>query len=84
MLRSEKLNDNKETKERLIESALSEFSEKGCTKASLRKICAGITTRLSICLLMSRTKKTVGIMSRIMNFYVSGRMNPVLEDKKKQ
>ena len=38
--------DNKETKERLIESARAEFSEKGYTKASLRKICAdaGVTT----------------------------------------
>ncbi len=32
--------DIKETKERLIESARAEFSEKVCTKASLRKICA--------------------------------------------
>lgn len=32
---------NKETKERLIKSARSEFSEKGYMKASLRKICAG-------------------------------------------
>lgn len=40
------MNNNKETKERLIESACSEFSEKGYTKASLRKICsaAGVTT----------------------------------------
>lgn len=40
------MNDNKETKERLIESALAEFSEKGYAKASLRKICAdaGVTT----------------------------------------
>ena len=38
--------DNKETKERLIESARAEFSEKSYTKASLRKICtdAGVTT----------------------------------------
>ena len=40
------MDNNKETKERLIESALAEFSEKGYTKASLRKICAdaGVTT----------------------------------------
>lgn len=31
----------KETRERLLDSARSEFSEKGYTKASLRKICAG-------------------------------------------
>jgi len=38
--------DNKETKKRLLESARAEFSEKGYTKASLRKICAdaGVTT----------------------------------------
>lgn len=41
MPRGEKLDDNKETKERLIESALAEFSEKGYAKASLRRICAG-------------------------------------------
>lgn len=46
MSRSDKLNNNKETKERLIESAFAEFTEKGYTKASLRKICAdaGVTT----------------------------------------
>ena len=46
MSRSDKLDNNKETKERLIESARAEFSEKGYTKASLRKICAdaGVTT----------------------------------------
>ena len=46
MSRSNKLDNNKETKERLIESARAEFSEKGYTKASLRKICAdaGVTT----------------------------------------
>lgn len=46
MSRSNKLENNKETKERLIESARAEFSEKGYTKASLRKICAdaGVTT----------------------------------------
>lgn len=40
------MDNNKETKERLIESALAEFIEKGYTKASLRKICAdaGVTT----------------------------------------
>lgn len=40
------MDNNKETKERLIESARAEFSEKGYTKASLRKICAsaGVTT----------------------------------------
>ena len=40
------MDNNKDTKERLIESALAEFSEKGYTKASLRKICAdaGVTT----------------------------------------
>lgn len=46
MSRSNKLDKNKETKERLIERARAEFSEKGYTKASLRKICAdaGVTT----------------------------------------
>lgn len=51
MLRGDKLgvdekNNNKETKERLIESARAEFAEKGYMKASLRKICAnaGVTT----------------------------------------
>ncbi len=46
MSRSNKLDNNKETKEKLIESALTEFSEKGYTKASLRNICsnAGVTT----------------------------------------
>lgn len=40
------MKDSKETRERLIESARAEFSEKGYTKASLRKICAdaGVTT----------------------------------------
>ena len=40
------MDNNKETKERLIESALAEFSAKGYTKSSLRKICAdaGVTT----------------------------------------
>lgn len=40
------MSEDKETKERLIESACAEFSEKGYTKASLRKICAnaGVTT----------------------------------------
>lgn len=33
--------DDKETRERLLESARAEFSEKGYMKASLRKICAG-------------------------------------------
>lgn len=41
MLRGNQLDDSKETKERLLESALAEFSEKGYMKASLRKICAG-------------------------------------------
>lgn len=46
MSRGYKLDKNKETKEMLIESARAEFSEKGYTKASLRKICAdaGVTT----------------------------------------
>lgn len=46
MLRGDKLENNKETRERLIESARAEFTEKGYTKASLRKICAdaGVTT----------------------------------------
>lgn len=35
------LGEDKETRERLIDSALSEFSERGYMKASLRKICAG-------------------------------------------
>ncbi len=41
-----KQTDNKETKKRLLESARAEFSEKGYTRASLRKICAdaGVTT----------------------------------------
>lgn len=40
------MDENKETKERLIESALAEFSGKGYAKASLRRICAdaGVTT----------------------------------------
>lgn len=40
------MDNNKETKERLIESARAEFTEKGYMKASLRKICAdaGVTT----------------------------------------
>ncbi len=36
MLRGNQLDDSKETKERLLESALAEFSEKGYMKASLR------------------------------------------------
>lgn len=38
--------DEKDTRERLIESAMAEFSEKGYMKVSLRKICAnaGVTT----------------------------------------
>ena len=35
------LSEDRETKERLLESAKTEFSEKGYAKASLRKICAG-------------------------------------------
>lgn len=35
------MGEDKETKERLLESAKMEFAEKGYTKASLRKICAG-------------------------------------------
>ena len=40
------MGEDKETKERLIESAKAEFTEKGYMKASLRKICAdaGVTT----------------------------------------
>lgn len=40
------MDNNKETKERLIECARAEFTEKGYMKASLRKICAdaGVTT----------------------------------------
>lgn len=46
MSRGDKLGEDRETKERLIESAKAEFKEKGYTKASLRKICAdaGVTT----------------------------------------
>lgn len=46
ILNANKQTDNKETKERLLESAKAEFLEKGYTKASLRKICAdaGVTT----------------------------------------
>lgn len=46
MSRGDKLGGDRETKERLIESAKAEFKEKGYTKASLRKICAdaGVTT----------------------------------------
>lgn len=42
----DRLKEDRETKERLLESARSEFAEKGYTKASLRKICAnaGVTT----------------------------------------
>ena len=35
------MGEDRETKERLLESAKAEFAEKGYTKASLRKICAG-------------------------------------------
>lgn len=35
------MSGDKETKERLLESAKAEFAEKGYMKASLRKICAG-------------------------------------------
>lgn len=35
------MGEDRETKERLIESAKTEFAEKGYMKASLRKICAG-------------------------------------------
>ncbi len=35
------MGEDKETKERLLESAKTEFAEKGYAKASLRKICAG-------------------------------------------
>lgn len=35
------MGEDRETKERLIESAKAEFAEKGYAKASLRKICAG-------------------------------------------
>ena len=40
------MKDDKETKEKLIDSAKKEFLEKGYNKASLRKICAdaGVTT----------------------------------------
>lgn len=40
------MKEDRETRERLIESARAEFSKKGYTKASLRKICAdaGVTT----------------------------------------
>lgn len=40
------MSDELETREKLLKSALSEFSEKGYMKASLRKICAdaGVTT----------------------------------------
>lgn len=35
------MSEDRETKERLLESAKAEFAEKGYMKASLRKICAG-------------------------------------------
>lgn len=40
------MGDDRETKERLLESARAEFTQKGYMKASLRKICAdaGVTT----------------------------------------
>lgn len=40
------MGEDKETRQKLIESALAEFREKGYAKASLRKICAnaGVTT----------------------------------------
>lgn len=40
------MGDELETREKLLKSALAEFSEKGYMKASLRKICAdaGVTT----------------------------------------
>lgn len=37
----DRLGEDRETKERLLESAKAEFAEKGYMKASLRKICAG-------------------------------------------
>ena len=42
------MGDELETREKLLKSALAEFSEKGYMKASLRKICAdaGVTTCL--------------------------------------
>ncbi len=39
--RGDTVSGDKETKERLLESAKTEFAEKGYAKASLRKICAG-------------------------------------------
>ena len=40
------MGDELETREKLLESAMAEFSENGYMKASLRKICAdaGVTT----------------------------------------
>ena len=40
------MNDENETREKLLKSAMAEFSENGYMKASLRKICAdaGVTT----------------------------------------
>ena len=40
------MGDELETREKLLESAMTEFSENGYMKASLRKICAdaGVTT----------------------------------------
>ena len=50
---------DKETREKLIDSARKEFMEKGYNKASLRKICAdaGVTTlRIrKLCLVQSLT-----------------------------
>ena len=44
--RQEKQNENKETRQHLLECAKKEFLEKGYMKASLRNICkeAGVTT----------------------------------------
>ena len=43
------MGDELETREKLLESAMAEFSENGYMKASLRKICAdaGVTTGIS-------------------------------------
>ena len=43
------MGDELETREKLLESAMTEFSENGYMKASLRKICAdaGVTTGAS-------------------------------------
>ena len=56
-LKQETQNENKETRQHLLECAKREFLEKGYMKASLRNICkeAGVTT--GRCIFSSRIRK---------------------------